>query len=376
MLRLQGLRCQLTHLLKSAGALIMLLATCGITATVAQAQTRLSPETALYARVRTLSNGEQVASVTAFNGGNHIDIYASGNGGASFSRVGGIYDSQFASGLCCGTIFELSRQIGSLPAGTLLWAGSVGQDAANRRMRIKVYRSGDRGRNWSFLSEFISPNTGGLWEPEFLIANDGALVMLYSDETNGAHSQRLMKVRSYNGVNWQNFENLVASTIQADRPGMAVVSRLNNGSRLMTYELCGPANCTAFYKTSADGWNWGDSREVGSAIRLADGRYFEHAPYHTLLPNGTILLVGQVLHNANGSIASGNGTTIFKSANGNPAGPWTTINAPVGVPGAYDNYCPNYSSPLLALSNSSVLQFASRWEGDRCIMFYNRGPTN
>lgn len=348
-----------------------------VTGSAAHAQTQLSPDDALYARTRQLSNGEVLASVSAFAGGNHVDIYSSSNSGASFSRVGAINDAEFSTGLCCGTIFQLPRQVGSLPTGTLLWAGSVGQDAANRRMKIKIYRSGDNGRSWSYLSAVTASNTGGFWEPEFSIAADGALVMMYSDETNAAYSQRLVKTRSYNGTSWQDLTDFVASSVQSDRPGMAVVSKLANGSRIATFELCGPAACTVFYKTSTDGWNWGDAHDVGLAIRLADGRYFAHAPYNTVLPNGAILVVGQVLMNSNGSVAAANGTTLFKSANGSPAGPWTTIAAPVGVPGAYDNYCPNYSSPLLPVSNgSSVLQFASRVQSSRCIMYYGRGPAN
>lgn len=343
----------------------------------AQAQTQLSTDDALYARTRQLVNGEVLASVAAFNGGNHIDIYASSNTGASFARVGVINDADFSTGLCCGTIFQLPRAVGSLPAGTVLWAGSVGQDAANRRMKIKVYRSSDNGRSWSYLSAVVAANTGGLWEPEFSIANDGALVMMYSDETNTAYSQRLVKTRSYTGTSWQDQTDFVASSVQSDRPGMAVVSKLASGSRMATFELCGPAACTVFYKTSSDGWNWGDSHDVGSAIRLADGRYFAHAPYNTVLPNGGILVVGQVLMNGNGSVATANGATVFKSASGSPAGPWTTIAAPVSVPGAYDNYCPNYSSPLLPVANgNSVLEFASRVQSSHCIMYYGRGPVN
>jgi len=347
------------------------------TSTVAQAQTQLSADDAIYARARQLSNGEVLASVVAFTGGNHIDLYASSNSGTSFSKVGSINDTEFATGLCCGTIFQLPRAVGTLPAGTILWAGSVGQDAANRRMKIKIYKSADNGRSWSYLSAVTAANTGGYWEPEFSISNDGALVMMYSDETNAAYSQRLVKTRSYNGTAWQDLGDMVSSTVQADRPGMAVVSKLASGSRIMTFELCGPAACTVFYKTSTDGWDWGDAHNVGSAIRLADGRYFAHAPTNTVMPNGAIMVVGQVLMNGDGSVAAANGSTIFKSASGSVTGPWTTITAPVFVPGAYDNYCPNYSSPLLSVSNgASVLELASRVQTSHCLMYFGRGSAN
>ena len=145
----------------------------------------------------------------------------------------------------------------------------------------------------------------------------------------------------------------------------------------MTYELCGPAACATFFKTSNDGWDWGDATRVGTAIRLSDGRYFAHAPYSTVLSSGSLLVIGQILMNADNTIAAGNGTTIFKSASGDPTGPWTTITAPVGVPGARNHPCPNYSSPLLSLSGGAmVLEFAGRLESNNCIMYFGRGPTN
>ena len=157
---------------------------------------------------------------------------------------------------------------------------------------------------------------------------------------------------------------------------MAVVNQLHNGQFFMTFELCGPAACTVFYKTSADGWSYGSVSDVGAAIRTPSGQFFEHAPTNTVLPDGTILLVGQVLLNADGTTASGNGATLFKSISGVPTGAWSTIAAPVPVPGAFDNYCPNYSSPLLSLDNGArVLEFADHIEGSACIMDYASGPT-
>lgn len=366
---------------RAAGRLAAVLAAvciAALTGTAAEAQTRLSPDPMMYARTLRLANNEILASVTAFNGGNHVEIYASSNDGASFARVGTINDPDFASGLCCGTIFQLSQAVGSLPAGTLLWAGSVGQNAGtDRRMRIKVYRSGNNGRSWTFSSQIVAPNNGGLWEPEFVLANDGALVMLYSDETaRPTYDQRMMKTRTYNGTSWVDTQNLVASTVPADRPGMPVVSRMSNGTRFMTFELCGPAACTTFYKTSADGWNYGSATSMGTAIRLADGRYLAHAPTNTVMPNGAILVVGQMVMNANNTVAAANGTVIFRSASGNPAGPWSTIAAPVPVPNAFNDPCPNYSSPLQPLPNNNVLEIASRLENGLCIMYYNRGSAN
>jgi hypothetical protein len=65
----------------------------------------------------------------------------------------------------------------------VLWAGSVGQNTSPHQMEIKVYHSGDGGQSWSYLSNCVNTtNPGGLWEPQFNIASDGALVCHWSDE--------------------------------------------------------------------------------------------------------------------------------------------------------------------------------------------------
>ncbi|RZM11461.1 MAG: exo-alpha-sialidase, partial [Sphingomonas sp.] len=130
----------------AAAALLALFSSGSIGA--GQAPTRLTTEPSMYARAVRSADGEILAAMTGFVGGKHIDVYASADAGASFRRVSRITDPDFATGLCCGTIFQLPRAIGGLPAGTMLWAGSVGQDGGTerRRMTIKIYRSADKGR--------------------------------------------------------------------------------------------------------------------------------------------------------------------------------------------------------------------------------------
>jgi hypothetical protein len=356
-----------------------------------QSKTLLSPSTAIYARLVRIShssnsalNGRIVASVSAFpNGVGEEDIYTSSDG-VSFAKVGAVTDPDFAGGLCCGTLFELPRKVGSLPAGTLIWSGSVGQNSTTQAMTIKVYDSPDGGTTWSYLSTIAATTQrgtlgGGLWEPQFTVATDGALVAIYSDETVAGYSQLLHQVRSYDGVTWQDSTYTVASTVQSDRPGMAVINVLPGGLYFMTYELCGSAACEAYDRTSPDGWNWGVATNLGNPILSATGQYFEHAPTNVWAPlagnaNGTILVTGQMLYESNGAVSSGNGTTIFVNHSADGSGTWTTMTAPVAVPSAYDNYCPNYSSPLLPSTDGlSVLEFASDYVGSTCVMYYASG---
>lgn len=71
--------------------------------------------------------------------------------------AGWISDPVFTTGVCCGTLYELPRSVGSLREGTLLWAGS---NTADKHMAIRVYRRDDEGRSWSFLGEVQNPRPG------------------------------------------------------------------------------------------------------------------------------------------------------------------------------------------------------------------------
>ena len=267
----------------------------------------LRNDTGLYPRVIRLqhsgsANGQVIASVVGFDGGGNGAIYRSTDDGATFSQIGAVRDQAAPGGLCCTSLYELPKQIGAMPAGTLLWSASIGQDAPNRRMTISLWKSLDHGVTWSFLSTCQNaPNTGGLWEPELEVDTAGDLVCHYSDETDpGAHSQQLVERFSSDGMNWGPVFPTVAPPAQGLRPGMAVVRRMGAGQYYMTYEICGTGDqfdCAVHYRTSADGANWGPPTDQGPMIRTATGQYFAHAPTVAWLDNGTsagrLLVVGQ-----------------------------------------------------------------------------------
>ena len=172
-----------------------------VVGSAAGAATLLSPAPAFNGRVVRLEHASRpeerqwlVATALVPAGGKHANVYLADRDGAPFRQIGEITDPEFGSGVCCGTLYELPRQVGSLQAGTLLWAASVGKKA--ERMAIRIYRSEDEGRSWSYLSEIRAANPGGIWEPEFTLGSDGALILFFSDETNPAkHSQTIKKVR-------------------------------------------------------------------------------------------------------------------------------------------------------------------------------------
>lgn len=357
------------------------------------AQSPLSDREAMYPRVVRIShdaspahNGTIIATVTSFNGGGHEDVFASTDNGVSFTLAGKIEDAAFAKGLCCGGLYELPAAIGALSAGTLLWSGSVGADTPTDPMQMRVYKSTDQGAHWSYLSNCVTAarprNQGGLWEAEFTIAANGHLVCFYSDETQDGHSQILRYVQSTDGLTWSAPVDVVSSPTQADRPGMANIVKLPDGRYLMSFEMCGPLNCATFLKSSADGLDWGDPADHGTAIATADGTTFWHTPTLHWAPvagstTGQLVLQGQILVR-NGVVQPGNGQTVLINAAGDGTGDWvaftgaTAITMPSGTAG---NYCQNYSTPLLALDNGqTLLSLASDFAGTACKTWFNRAP--
>ena len=332
------------------------------------------------------ANGTIVASVTTFTGrGGEAAIFRSEDEGASFKQISLIPLTQFngQTGLCCGSIFELPQAVGDLPAGTLLFSASVGQDEGpDRRMDLDIWQSQDAGETWAYLSTCASArNSGGLWEPEFSVDAYGRLVCHYADETDALDgTQSLVRAVSEDGVAWGERSYTVQATEEGRRAGMPVVRTLPDGAYVMTFEVCalpGQYDCAAYARYSDDGWNWGDPQAHGEIITSVHDRYFAHAPTVAVVedgtPRGTLLVVGQLLLEEDGSLAEGNGSTIFVNRAGNPA--WQEIPAPIAVPDAFNHWCPNYSSALIPLAGSwAFVELASDLgDDDVCRASFARG---
>ena len=354
--------------------------------------TRISTETALYPRLIRLehngiANGRLLLSYVTFPGGAYGEghVLESTDDGLTWSSqpVGVVRDTS-ARGLCCSTLYEMPIASGTLQPGTLLWAASVGQDQTGRRMALRVWKSTDRGRTWTYLSACaIAPNSGGLWEPEFSVTADGRLECYYSDETlQPAHSQVIARVESTDGGRtWGAPVLVVASDDPAHRPGMPIVRVMPDGVYVMTYEVCGVsgANCATYIRNSADGITWGDPRSLGTRIVSTAGHYFAHAPVVAVRPGGAgagLVLVGQLLEDAQQRQVAGSGGTLMVTT-GHGDGQWVELTAPLKVANVYDNYCPNYSTALLSSTDgSSVSMVATAYVGSVCTAFYGSGAAH
>lgn len=335
----------------------------------------LGNATGMYPRLVRMANSAKpplIASVTAFDKGTHADIFRSDDDGATFSKAGEVHDADFNSGLCCGGLYSLPVAIGQLKAGTLLYAGSVGQGVDDKPMQLKIYRSDDQGVTWSYLSNcYTAPITrkgGGLWEVEFLVTKDGKLACLFSDETVPGHSQILQQSLSSDGVHWSEPKAIVQLDPPADRPGMPVVSKLNDGRFFMTYEICGPIhNCDVYSRTSKDGRDWGDPANLGTRLATPDGLTLRATPTNTLLRN-RLVVTGQRVY-TNGIHQADSGATVFVDDSGTGNGPWRALPAPVDVRNIPPdgNVCQNYSSPLLpSRDGQSLIALASDFVDGQC----------
>jgi hypothetical protein len=337
---------------------------------------------AFYPRALQLADGTILASVVSPQPSGRLGgtIVESTDGGVTFTIVGRIDDARAAGGLCCAGFYELPGPVGDLPAGTLLWSASVGGDTPAAPMSVPIWQSRDRGRTWTYLSTAATAgrprSQGGLWEPEFSRLDDGTLVCHFSDETDPAHSQKLVAVRTADGITWNQRRDTVALAASGGRPGMAVVRRPPAGEFVMSYETCGVDGCTAHLRRSADGWDWGNPQDLGARPAALDGAHFRHAPTLAWVGapgSGRFLLVGQQVFVGTTETASSGGIILANTEGGHA--PWYPIPAPVPVLDAYDNFCPNYSSSLLPLDGGmAILELASRWDGNRCRTYFARGP--
>lgn len=238
------------------------------------------------------------------------------------------------------------------------------------------------GRTWTRRSSCTdASNEGGLWEPEFIVAADGSLTCHFSDETEQSdHSQFLaMVVSKDGGKTWGPKIKTVASDKQPLRPGMSTVRRLPSGKYIMTYEICGytPAPCAAFVRSSLDGLNWGDPNDLGTRVFSNDGDYPAHTPVLAWMPgpgpDGRLILSMQMYHDRFGLEHPRMGQVLLVNTTGGE-GPWLEVNAPMKLSGIYDNYCPNYSSPVLpAADGSSLLLIATNYDGSACKPYFATG---
>ena len=323
-----------------------------------------------------LANGKIIVS---FDNGNTGTFYESSNNGSTWTAepIGTITDNTPPRN-CCSGFWEVPQQLGNTAAGTLFWATSVGTDQTPRTAcSIRLYKSTDIGRTWSFLSTIVKGDRG-LWEPEFSVDNQGNLLCFFSSEEYKPEENQIIahRISTDGGLTWgADVKDVVDGS---NRPGMSVVRKLPNGNYVMTYEICG-SNCDVYIKTSSNGSNWGTG--LGNRIESTTGNHFAHAPTISWANDGTangkLIAIGQILvTNSNNTLANGNGGVFMTNSN-NGVGLWTEVTAPISIPNNGDEPCQNYTTQLLpSMDGKNVLQVALKLVNGVCKVHYSTGSLN
>lgn len=256
-------------------------------------------------------------------------IYRSTDQGKTWTQICFVQDSLAAvSSEWQPMLFELPAACGEYPAGTIFLAACSIDTAHARQSAIRLYASRDGGETFE-KGVTVAVGGGletGVWEPFLVQLDDGRLVCYYSDSTeNTVHSQKLVYKVSEDGRTWGEAVDVVASSEQSDRPGMAIVTRLGDGTYFMTYELVNEVKQNGnpvTYRTSPDGLDWGDPTWLGTEIVSVDGKAMGSAPYCSWTPvggpDGTLIVSGTFMRMG----SSSTGTDYFLSTDKGKT--WTT----------------------------------------------------
>ncbi len=299
-------------------------------------------------------------------------IRASTDNGATWSTRSVVPDTVTGTGhpvsqMWQPYLFEFPRRLGTYPAGTIMLLGNT-VPASGAYTEFQEWLSFDHGTTWKSMGVIQRGGTfgDGIWEPSLHLDTRGQLVMDFSDERdNATHSQLIAQMVSGNGgATWSRPVPVVASAVQADRPGMATVTRVGrHGGYVMSYEDCGQPNCAVHLKFSADGLHWGNPADVGTAVQTTDGYYLGHSPYITWVPNGSrqgelVLAAQRIYDTVSNQPAPIDYRGVFVSTDGGK-GDWNWAPAPWQVSAASSACNANYSPDLLPAGPGGMIRYTA-----------------
>lgn len=198
----------------------------------------------------------------------------------------------------CPHIFELPADVGEMKKGGIVVFGDICPRDLSQT-HLDMYYSEDMGRTWEFMStvvddggaNYMEATPGPVWEPFILYDPDSeALICYYSDERDPKYGQKLVLQYTTDGENWSEVIDVVAQTDTAMRPGMPIVTQMENGHYVMVFEGVGlnywGAGLPCNYKISLypnDPIHW-DAEDIGFTFGYGG------SPYVATLPSGHIVM--------------------------------------------------------------------------------------
>lgn len=254
----------------------------------------------------------------------------------------------------CPQLFVLPQDLGSLKKGTLLCAGDAVTIEENPqkvsdagygglwKTSLDLYYSTDKGRSWTYLNTIADGgrNIMGytpVWEPFFLF-HDDQLICYYSDETDRpAHAQKLVHKIMKDGKTWGTAVDDVAFDNKNARPGMPIVTQMENGKWMMVYEGVGTSSPIAsFCKIADDPYNW-NPKDPGTRLPLSNGKD-SGSPYVYTLKDGRVIA------------STGTHPEVLINTKKDGTGAWLTYE--VGAIGGYNRCYLQLSTGELLINGS------------------------
>ena len=329
-----------------------------------------------YARIIELqhsgvNNGVLVATHESYTSGLRVekpgyDIHISRDSGVTWQYVNTVREKAASiQSEWQPHLYELPQPLGDMPAGTLLLAGCSIDSAHAKQTALRLYRSFDLGQTWEQFGTvatggglaFDGKKETGVWEPFLLMLPDGRLACYYADCTEAeSHSQKVVMRITEDGKDWGETIDIVALEKQSLRPGMPVVTQMNDGRFIMAYEMVDEADYSngnpVYYRFSTDGVSWGDPTDPGTKIVTNKKVVPGSSPYLAYLPN--VGETGLLLMTSGFQSPGGKPNAVFYNDNLGDAKSWRVWHQPVEIEADY-----MYSHAIFPAADGKTAHFVN-----------------
>ncbi|KAJ4377762.1 hypothetical protein N0V83_000592 [Neocucurbitaria cava] len=233
-----------------------------------------------------------------------LPVYQSTNSGFSWYSYGTVTSNVAGRRLLEPYLLYVNGTWGGETNLTLLAVNAVDDKSTN----IELYASGDNGATFDFVHRVAEggPATGttgstAVGEPS-MVLHDKRLTVYYSDQRDAQHAQKIVhQSTSDMWENWGTAIDVAASDVVTDRAGMTSIAMLPNNQYIIAFELIQSSNSSSeksstYFKLTSTPENVGTERM--QEVTTSTGRKSQGASYVTWSPvggaNGTIVLSDSV----------------------------------------------------------------------------------